>query len=50
MYSAPPSALRKEFTEYAGVLFDTNGSMKWRRQKSGHSGITILLFILQDVK
>jgi hypothetical protein len=30
---APPHHLRRESTTYAGVLLDTDGSMKWCRQK-----------------
>jgi hypothetical protein len=33
MNSVPPSALRRESTAYAGVVLDTDGSMKWHRQK-----------------
>ena len=32
--------LRRVSTAYAGVLLDTDGSMKWCRQKSGHSSLT----------
>ncbi len=50
MNSAPLFVQMRESTAYAGVLLDTDGSMKWHRQKSRHSGITLLLFILHDVK
>ena len=30
---APPRHLRRESTTYAGVLLDTDGSMKWCRRK-----------------
>jgi hypothetical protein len=30
---APLHHLRRASTTYAGVLLDTDGSMKWRRQK-----------------
>jgi len=30
---APLRHLRRESTTYAGVLLDTDGSMKWHRQK-----------------
>jgi hypothetical protein len=47
---APLHHLRRESTPYAGVLLETDGSMKWRRQRSGHSSLTSSLFILHNVE